>query len=145
MEDFLGETNLQKIKRRVKHGTLSRYRQQISLPEFIEWDDKVIKDTIYKELGWEKREDGSSDHIDCLFAPMKNYLVVQKWGFGEKTTKYSSMVRAGQLSREDAIARAGQEEKGEEPAACSVFMEMLEVSAKDLKDAKDKSHLSYLR
>ncbi len=79
MKDFLAENSFQKIMRRLKHLKLTRYRRQISLPEYIVWDDKVIKDTIYNELGWQKRADGSGDHIDCLFAPMKNYLVVQKW------------------------------------------------------------------
>ena len=143
MEDFLGETNLQKIKRRVKHGTFLRYRQQISLPEFIEWDDKIIKNTIYKELGWEKREDGSSDHIDCLFAPMKNYLVVQKWGFGEKTTKYSSMIRAGQIKRNGALQEV-EKESFVEPKAIDNFVKMLDISKEVIVEAAKKTHLTYL-
>ncbi len=144
VRDFLEETNVQKMIRRLKHGRITRYRRQISLPDYMVWDDKVIKDTIFNELGWQKRADGSSDHIDCIFAPMKNYLVVAKWGFGEKTTKYSAMVRAGQIDREEALQRAAIEEPDEAPAAVKEFMSLLEVSPQDIEGAKEKSHLGYL-
>jgi len=144
MSDFLEETAGQKILRRVKHLTLSRYRKQISLPEYMVWDDKDIKQTIYDKLGWEKRQDGSSDHIDCLFAPMKNYLVVQKWGFGEKTTKYAAMARAGQLSREEALVRASQDESANKPPVFETFLNLLDLTENDIKNAKEKTHLSYL-
>ena len=144
MKDFLGETKLQKVVRRLKHLTLKRYRRQISLPDYIVWDDKEIKDTIYNELGWEKREDGSSDHIDCLFAPMKNYLVVQKWGFGEKTTKYSAMVRAKQIDRKDAIEQAVKEESNRRPKVFDEFISLLDITEEGIKKAKNKSHLIYL-
>ncbi len=144
MDDFLGETGRQKIIRRLKHGTLRRYRQQISLPEFMVWDDKTIKDTLYKELGWEKRADGSSDHIDCLFAPMKNYLVVQKWGFGEKTTKYSSMVRAGQLTREVALKKVAEDDFQENGESLEIFKALLDVRSEDIINANEQSHLNFL-
>lgn len=144
MKDFLAENKVQKVKRRLKHLRLSRFRRQISLPDYIIWDDKVIKDTIYNELGWQKRADGSSDHIDCLFAPMKNYLVVQKWGFGEKTTKYSAMTRAGQISREEAIKRAEIEDNGQESKIMEKFIELLQITKNDIDNAKKKSHLNYL-
>jgi len=143
-KDFLGQASKEKIMRRIKHLSLRRYRKQISLPEYMNWDDKEIKDTIYKELCWRKREDGSSDHIDCLFAPLKNFFVVQKWGFGEKTTKYSAMIRAGQMNREDALKRVQTEEYGEPPKALTMFKELLALSDKEIADAKNKSHLGYL-
>lgn len=144
MKDFLEETKIMRLYKRIKHKTLARYRRQISLPDYMVWDDKKIKDTIINELGWGKREDGSSDHIDCLFAPLKNYLVVQKWGFGEKTTKYSAMVRSGELSREEALRKAAEEEAKDSPPELQNFMEMLELDAADIEAAKNKSHLSYL-
>lgn len=144
VKDFLADTALQKVARRLKHFRLTRYRRQISLPDYMVWDDAVIKDTIFRELGWSKRSDGSSDHIDCLFAPMKNFLVTKKWGFGEKTTKACAMVRAGQISREDALKIAAQEEQNAEPPALKEFMEKLGVTREDIENAKTKSHLDYL-
>ena len=144
LKDFLEDTIVQKIMRRIKHGRLTRFRRQISLPDYVVWDDKEIKDTIFNELGWRKRDDGSSDHIDCLFAPMKNYLVVEKWGFGEKTTKYSAMVRAGQMGREEALEKAKVEELGDVSKPIEVFLRELDLSEEDLKQAKTRSHLDYL-
>jgi N-acetyl sugar amidotransferase len=145
MKYFLTETIGHKIVRRLKHFWLTRYRKQISLPDYIAWDDKIIKDTICNELSWQKRADGSSDHIDCLFAPMKNYLVVQKWGFGEKTTKYSAMVRAGQINRVEAIKRATTEESTDVSSAVETFCRTLDVSLRDIHDAKTKTHLEFLK
>jgi len=144
MKDFLGQTSLDKLLKRFKHLSLARYRRQISLPEYMNWDDKEIKDTIYKELGWQKRQDGSSDHIDCLFAPLKNFFVVQKWGFGEKTTKYASMVRAGQLTREEAVQKATEEDYQKCENVLDDFMKKLGLNREHIEQAKKMSHLSYL-
>ena len=141
--DFLGETNTQKLKRRLKHGRFSRYRRQISLPDYMEWDDKELKRVIHDELGWSGRKDGSTDHVDCRFAAMKNYLVVQKWGFGEKTTKYASMVRAGQLKREEAIERATREESGTPTETLEEFKSLFGITDAEIAAAKTKSHLDY--
>lgn len=144
MKDFLEETKIQRLLKRLKHCRLTRYRKQISLPDYMVWDDKEIKRVITDELGWEKRQDGSSDHIDCLFAPIKNYLIVQKWGFGEKTTKYAAMTRAGELKREEALKKAQEEESKDVSGTLNKFKELLELSQKDIEEAKNKNHLIYL-
>jgi len=144
MKDFLEESKLEKIVRRLKHLRLTRYRRQISLPDYIVWNDKEIKKTIVDEFGWEKRADGSSDHIDCLFAPMKNYFVVQKWGFGEKTTKYAAMARAGQLGRDAALQQASEDESVDPVDAKKTFCEFLGITEKDLEESKNRTHLDYL-
>jgi len=144
MKDFLGYTTLQKILRRLKHFRLTRYRRQISLPDYIIWDDKEIKRVIAEELNWEKRDDGSSDHIDCLFAPMKNYFIVQKWGFGEKTTKYAAMVRSGEVKREEAIKESSALEGIDISEHKQRFKSLLDLSDSDIRAAKDKTHLVYL-
>jgi len=140
---FLEETKLQKLKRRLKHFRLTRYRRQVSLPDYVEWDDNEIKRTIAKELGWEAAEDGSTDHIDCLFAPIKNYLVVRKWGFGEKTTKYSAMIRVGQITREEALKRIASEESGDEPSVMNAFMQTLKLTKEDIDQARYRNHLDF--
>jgi hypothetical protein len=108
------------------------------------WDDKEIKDTIDRELGWQKAEDGSTDHVDCLFAPVKNYLVVQKWGLGEKTTKYSAMVRAGQISREEAQEKARGEESGTQPEVVEAFVDLSEMSKDDVEAGRQRDFRKYL-
>jgi len=145
MKEFLALTVWNKLLRRLKHGRLSRYRRQISLPDYVPWPDKHIKETIQKELGWRPRSDGSSDHVDCVLAPMKNYLMIQKWGFGEKTIKYSAMVRTGELTREEALRRAEHEEQDKDYSdALATFRVLLQVSEQDIAEAPGKSHLPYL-
>ncbi|MFC1592684.1 N-acetyl sugar amidotransferase [Candidatus Omnitrophota bacterium] len=144
MNDFLESTKAARLFKRIKHFRLTRYRRQISLPDYIVWDDKEIKRAITEELGWEKRADGSSDHIDCLFAPIKGYLNVQKWGFGEKTTKFSAMIRSGELFRSEGLKLAEQEEKKDLSEIIARFIEMVGVNHEDLGQAKEKDHLPYM-
>lgn len=144
MKDFLEITKWQKILRRLKHFRLTRYRKQISLPDYMAWDDKKIKSVISKELGWEKREDGSGDHIDCLFAPMKNYLIIQQWGFGEKTTKYAAMARSGELTRGEALSRALEEESRDITETYNTFKELLGITDDEIENSKNLTHLTYL-
>ena len=142
-KDFLAPTRFQAALRRLKHYRLTRYRRGISLPDYLDWDDKVIKETVEREVGWSKGESLSKDHVDCLFAPMKNHLVVQKWGFGEKTTKYSAMVRAGQISREEALKKALAEELDEGPEVLGAFIEQLDLSKEEVDRAKHKNPLDF--
>ncbi len=142
-EDFLASTKFQAVLRRLKHFRLNRYRRGINLPDYLDWDDKVIKETVEREVGWSKGESPSKDHVDCLFAPVKNYLVVKKWGFGEKTTKYSAMVRAKQMMRDEALERAKAEESNSKPEVLEIFLKMLDLSMEDVITASEKSHLSF--
>ncbi|MFH0925718.1 MAG: N-acetyl sugar amidotransferase [bacterium] len=143
-KSFLPIEKSQRIICRLKKLKLTRYRRQISLPDYMEWNDNNIKDTIKREVQWDQGKK-TGDHVDCLFAPMKNYLVIQKWGFGEKTTKYSAMVRAGQIKREEALERVLlEEDTKEKPEVIHSFMETLKVSMKDIETAKMKSHLQFL-
>jgi N-acetyl sugar amidotransferase len=144
LRDFLSLTTAQKVGRRLKHGRVSRYRRQISLPDYIKWDDPEIKRVISQELGWSPRADGSSDHIDCYFAPMKGYFNVQKWGFGEKTTKYAAMVRDGEMTREEALAKAHKKESRNIDPVIEEFKQRLGLTADDLLAARNKSHLDFL-
>lgn len=144
MRDFMQLTPREKFLRRLKHGRLTRYRKQISLPDYMIWDDAEIKRVISQELGWTPRADGSSDHIDCCFAPIKGYLNVQRWGFGEKTTKYAAMARAGQITREEALARAERDESKNIDAVLAHFREALEITDEEIAQAKNKTHLGLL-
>lgn len=144
MNDFLESTKVARLFKRIKHFRLTRYRKQISLPDYIVWDDKDIKRVIIEELGWEKKADGSSDHIDCLFAPLKNYLMVQKWGFGEKTIKYAAMVRAGEMTREEALSRALEEESRDITETYNTFKELLGITDDEIENSKNLTHLTYL-
>jgi N-acetyl sugar amidotransferase len=144
MGDFLSLTKMQKIGRRLKRGRVLRYRRQISLPDYMKWDDAEIKRVISKELGWSPRADGSSDHIDCCFAPMKGYFNMQKWGFGEKTTKYAAMTRDGEITRDEALARAQRDESRNIEPVIEDFKQRLGVTSDDIVQSRTKTHLDFL-
>ena len=144
MRDFLEEELIDKVLRRLKHGRLTRYRRMISLPDYMVWDDAEIKRVISEELAWKPRADGSSDHIDCYFPPMKAYFSIQKWGLGEKTTKFAAMARAGQITRDEALERARAEESRNIDVTIEEFKDRLNVTVDDLAAAKSKTHLQFM-
>lgn len=144
MRDFLGYSRWDAVKKRLRRGKIGRIRRQISLPDYIVWDDAEIKRVIGDALQWKPRKDGSTDHIDCHFAPIKGYLNKCKWGFNEKTTKYAAMARADQISREEALERAAQEEDRPVDEALTRFKEWLDLTDDDIAAAAGKSHLEYL-
>ena len=55
------------------------------------------------------------------------------------------MTRAGQLTRDEALARAEAEESKDVGAAIERFQDWLGVSSQDLSDAKNKTHLDLLQ
>jgi len=144
IHDFLSLNLMQKLLRRIRKFRLARYRRQIMLPEFIRWNDNVIKNTIEKELGWQGKSGSRyDDHIDCAFSAVKNYLHVHKWGFGEKTLKYCCQIREGTLNRKEGMEKIQREEKGI-PPELKEFMRQIDVTAENIRQAKNRTHIDYL-
>ena len=53
------------------------------------------------------------------------------------------MIRAGQISREEALKRVSNEELGEEPEVLGGFIEQLNLTTEDVNIAKHKNHLDF--
>lgn len=77
---------------------------EIHLYEYVEWDRNTIKQVITEELGWRKPpEKLSSWRYDCSLHTLVNYCHKKAMGFNHGIDGLSNMVRAGKMTREEAM------------------------------------------
>lgn len=64
----------------------------ITLPLYVEWNEEEIMSFLQRELDWEAA--GSvTEHTDCIASNLKEYLLIKKFGFSEKTLKFNVLIR----------------------------------------------------
>lgn len=74
--------------------------------DYVYWNEKRIVFTIRDELGWMGASDTKATwRIDDAAYPLIDYLYYALVGFNEFDEHYSKLVREGQLTREEALAR----------------------------------------
>jgi hypothetical protein len=107
--------------------------KMIKIPDHIMWDYDAIKYILKEDLDI----DMFTEHEDCWAYPMKQYLMVQKYGFGQKFLKATSLARNGIISREEAVQVHHCELscKDELPTVTERFIETLNVKIKDVYHA----------
>jgi hypothetical protein len=79
---------------------------RMPLFKYLEWDEETIVTTIQDKLGWRKTGYAQSTwRADCKISEFKDYLYYRMLGFTKNDELLSSMVRAGDISREQALTR----------------------------------------
>lgn len=83
--------------------------KEIHLYDYIEWDRKVIVETIQNKLGWSKSKDSATSwRIDCSLVPLVNYLTIKAYGVSKLELGFSSMIRGGKMDRDDALRQVSE-------------------------------------
>jgi len=85
---------------------------------------------LERELGWRTPSE-ELEHGDCVLNPLKDYVQNRKWGYSEVTQAYSSLVRTKQLTREEALHHAEEEETREPPPILETFLARIEMSREE--------------
>lgn len=93
-----------------KHYDKKLQQQGISLISpfynYIHWDEKFIEETLKNDAHWTLSTQGVSTwRSDCLLAFLKGYLHKHTLGYNEQSGLISNLIRDGQISREEALAR----------------------------------------
>ena len=79
--------------------------------DYIQWNEKDVESTISKNLGWEKSPDVASGwRFDCKLDYVRRLMYTSTVGITELRDLFSKMIRAKQITREDAICRLEQED-----------------------------------
>lgn len=79
---------------------------------FVPWERNRVLNRIRSELDWDSPQNWHSDwRFDCQIAHLKDYLYLKMLGVTEKDDFYAKLVREGQITREDALARLDQENR----------------------------------
>jgi len=88
---------------------LSNGLKEIHFYDYIEWDRKVMLETIQDNLGWSKPKDSATSwRIDCSLIPLVDYLTVKAYGVSKMELGFSSMIRCGKMDREDALRQVAE-------------------------------------
>jgi N-acetyl sugar amidotransferase len=115
--------------------------KQINLPDFIRWDLPTIYDTLNRELDFGKSM--ASVRYDCLATPNSSYLFAQRTGFGKYEYLYANMVRAGVISRDEALRVVEEREPNGPPPGLGEFLASLGADMGILEGIEKKSVFSF--
>jgi len=83
-----------------------------NLSDYLDWNYKLIIDTLNRELNLNYDED--SEHIDCEISPIQEYIHNRRFpGLEMKKLTLARYIMAGLISREDALQRLKNEQDRE--------------------------------
>ncbi|OYT17203.1 MAG: hypothetical protein B7C24_03670 [Bacteroidetes bacterium 4572_77] len=100
--------------------------------------DKEIGEIIKRELNWEdSKESEYTRHFDCLAEPFTNYIREKRFGVARRLPQLSTMIRSGEISREEAIKINKEDQKNPLPANYDLIKERFNLSDQNIKDAGD--------
>ncbi len=125
------------------YDMLSHYLlgKMVKVPDYVIWDydhmRKVLKEDLHVNM--------FKEHEDCWAFPMKQYLMVQRYGFGQKFLKATSLVRNGLMTREAAIAVHHRElaHRDDLPEVAERFLKTLNLTMEDLDQAPKIAYDKY--
>jgi hypothetical protein len=112
--------------------------QVINVLEFLRPSLAEIH-VVLADIGW-KQPGGAIQHGDCIINPVKEYLICRKWGCTETTALYSSLVRNGEISREEAIKKeaADTEKHAQCPSVLPEFLKRIDLTEDQFNEAIKK-------
>ena len=116
----------------------------LQLPNYIEWNYKVIHDTITRELEWEAPED--SEHMDCKIHLIQKYI--QKRRFPDldlDRLKFARLIMAGQMTREEALRELESSTSYTPESALNLFLKDIKMKKEEFDKYIDMGprHLQY--
>jgi len=79
--------------------------------DYIPWRTMDMAALLEREVGWTYPEEGV-DRFDCLLHPLDNYKWLKEAGVTKDGCVYSNMIRAGLMSREDALSKEAAIQEG---------------------------------
>ena len=111
----------------------------ISLGNYIKWDTRDNSDTIKRELGWRGQWcEGippayDYEKIECKHQGVRDYIRYLRRGYGRTNHLASIDIRAGRLSREEALALEAEYD-GKRPAGLDYLLEMMALTEAEFMD-----------
>jgi len=100
--------------------------EELGLYNYVAWDERVMVDTIERELGWRRAAGRSTTtRFDCKVHILLDHIRKQTLGVAEKEVLYSNMIRREMLTRDEALQRIETENREEEAIIDDVVQEIL--------------------
>jgi len=106
--------------------------------DYLPWNEEKIVSTITGELGWRGADDTTTTwRIDDSAYALINYLYFYLAGIDEHVELYSKMIRAGQITRGEAIRRCRMDSRPRIPSLEKEF-KRLGVTEEEVHRALDE-------
>lgn len=137
---YMHVTQAGRVVRHLTHSAVF-----LQLPSYVPWREEEFKRVLASELGWEGAV--GEQHADCTMSDAKEYLKLEKFGVTEYAAKLSSLVRDGQLTRDEALLRLEKQVTGLRENAPEIrerIQHAFGLSADELDASLRASHLPYL-
>lgn len=94
------------------YSTYVNRQDFVYLYRYVEWNEHTIHDVLARHYGWESSDDSASTwRIGDGTAAFYNYIYHTVAGFSEHDTFRSNQIRAGLISREEALAAIAEENR----------------------------------
>jgi hypothetical protein len=112
----------------------------LGLFDFIEWNEDDIITLIREELNWKKPDYWPTTwRSDCKIHFLKEYLYRETIGFTKNDELLSGMIRAGMITREEALKRS-QNDNDLPVRFLSMFLTDQNIDISEIDDALRRYH-----
>lgn len=117
-------------------------RRLLLLPNYVSWNEHKIHEQFQEEFGF----DFGGEHSDCWATEIAGYLYTKKCGgTAPIVSKYSMLIRSGEMSREEAMSELSSLEVGEPPPELARFLEEYNMTREEFDEASERSPKPYIK
>ncbi len=96
--------------------------------------DKEIAEILKKEIDWkDSGQSGYTKHFDCIIEPFTNWVRDHRFGYSRRVGQLSTMIRNGEINREEALTIQKMDSPGVPPANIDQIKDLLGLSNKDIE------------
>jgi hypothetical protein len=71
--------------------------------DYVKWDQSLIEQTLKERTGWQKPPRATSWRYDCILEPLLDFTYKREFGISTVGIYLSGLIRAGLISREEAV------------------------------------------
>lgn len=121
---------------------LQRVRH-VLLPLYVDWNEKQIAELLQLQYSW-KDYGGGNPHFDCVANQAVDYFTYRRWGVSKVAAKLAQLVRSGQLTRDEALAKLREKEQVTEPVEyVNEVCQRLQISREEIRPYLEGQTLNY--
>jgi len=113
----------------------------VQLPLYIPYRDQEIRKLLTSELGWQY---GGKHHFDCRFKPFLSFIHAHKFSIDYRKIPMSALVRAGEVTRQDALAALAANAKADASAEVAYVLNQLGMTPGELRTLLEERPRNFL-
>lgn len=116
----------------------------LSILDYLDYDKEKAKQMLIEDYGW---RDYGGKHYESFYTKLyQSYILPRKFGFDKRRAHYSSLIVAGQLTRDEAIEKMKEALYNDRELARDIefFVEKMDIMKEDFDEIMNKPCLTYM-